>query len=66
MFNNDANISILSDVESMQSASASSGKVKLKVSNGVTTKRLSKLPDSLFSLIRLIAKAGLVNPDEKG
>jgi len=50
----------------MQSASASSGKVKLKVSNGVTTKRLSKLPDSLFSLIRLIAKAGLVNPDEKG
>jgi len=49
----------------MNSSSTCSNKVKLKITNGITTKRLSKLPDSFISLVRVVAKSQMVNPNEQ-
>jgi hypothetical protein len=60
---NSNDISLLSDYESVQNSQASSNKVKLKITNNVTTKRLSKLPDSFRELVCVVAKSNLINPN---
>ena len=58
---NSNDISILSDVESIKSSQNTSNKIKLKITNNVTTKRLSKLPDSFRTLVCVVAKSKLIN-----